>query len=206
MDLLPTGSALDMSLDSMDVEIFWQAGQYVYWQTGITMQEPPPPSEGYETDTHCSAFAAAAALKLGVPLLHPNPPPKLVREKHLANQQAEWLQGLPQGWQSVSGPIEAQGLANQGYFVVISYLNPNVSALGVSESGHIQIVRAYPGRSDADLESEGPQIIQAGRVNFNSTTAAEGFASGYDPSYPSYPWPDNVQYYAHATSLSDGSA
>jgi hypothetical protein len=204
MDLLPAGSALDLSLDGLDVETLWQAGQYVYWQTGITMPEPPPTSEGYETDTHCSAFAAAAALKLGVPLLHPNPP-KRVFEKHLANRQAEWLQGLPQGWQSVSGPVEAQGLANQGYFVVISYLNPNVSASSVPESGHIQVVRAYPGRSDTDLESLGPQIIQAGVVNFNSTTAAEGFSSGYRPSYPSYPWPDNVQYYAHVTSLSDGS-
>lgn len=46
-----------------------------------------------------------------------------------------------------------------------------------------------------------PRIIQAGKVNFNSTTATEGFSSGYAPSYPSYPWPDNVKYYRHTTAL-----
>src|SRR5271156_6299419 len=121
LNLSRAGSALDKSLEGMDVEGLWLSGQYVYWTTGITMPEPPPASEGYETDTHCSAFAAAAARKLSVPLLHPNPAPKFVPEKHLANAQAEWLQGLPQEWQSVSGPVEAQSLANQGYFVVISY-------------------------------------------------------------------------------------
>jgi hypothetical protein len=201
MALTPAGSKLDLTLDDMDVDALWQSGEYVYWQTGITMSEPPPVSEGYETETHCSAFAAAAALKLGVPLLHPNPPPKFVAEKHLANAQAKWLESLPEEWQSVSGPVEAQGLANQGYFVVISYLNPNVAASGVPESGHIQVVRAYPGRTDAELGSEGPQISHAGVVNYKSATAAHGFSSGYAPTYTPYPWPDNVQYYAHATIL-----
>jgi hypothetical protein len=201
MNRTPAGSQLDAILDDMDVEGLWQSGQYVYWQTGITMPVPPPASEGYETETHCSAFAAAAALKLGVPLLHPNPAPKFVPEKHLANAQAKWLETLPQGWQSVSGPVEAQNLANQAYFVLISYFNPNVSSSGVPESGHIQVVRAYPGRTDAELKSEGPQITQAGVVNYKSATAAHGFGSGYSATYSPYPWPDNVQYYAHAAIL-----
>jgi len=134
-------------------------------------------------------------------LLHPNPPPTFVAEKHLANAQAKWLESLPEEWQSVSGPVEAQSLANQGYFVVISYLNPNVAASGVPESGHIQVVHPYPGRTDAGLESEGPQISQAGVVNYKSATAALGFSSGYVSTYTPYPWPDNVQYYAHATIL-----
>lgn len=204
MDLSGAGSALNVYLDHLDVETRWQAGEYVYWRNGIAMPEPPPASDGYETDTHCSAFAAAAALDLGVPLLHPCPRPDLVPEKHLANAQAKWLKDSPEDWQLVSGPIEAQSLANQGYFVVISYFNPNVSASGVPESGHIQVVRAYAGRSDADLEAAGPQIIQAGAVNLNSATAAEGFASGYGRSYSPYPWPDNVRYYAHTTRLSTG--
>jgi hypothetical protein len=203
MALTPAGSKLDSILDSMDVDSLWRSGEYVYWQTGITMPEAPPASEGYENDTHCSAFAAAAALRLGVPLLHPNPAPKFVPEKHLANAQAKWLDSLPEEWQSVSGPVEAQSLANQGYFVVISYLNPNVSASCVPESGHIQVVRAHSGRSDAELQSEGPQITQSGVVNFKSATAAHGFSSGYASTYKPYPWPDNVQYYAHATILPD---
>ena len=190
MSISQGGWVLDAELDDMNVEALWQAGEYVYWETGITMPSPPPASEGYEKDTHCSAFAAAVALKLGVSLLAPPP------EKLLANRQAEWLHALPSDWLRVAGPVEAQGLANQGYFVVISYENPNPS-----ESGHIQIVRAHDLRSAVELESVGPQIIQAGRVNFNSTTAAEGFASGYAPTYPSYPWPNNVKYYAHMTAL-----
>jgi hypothetical protein len=201
MDVTPAGTALDSTLDGMDVEALWLAGEYVDWRTGIALPEPPPASEGYEDDTHCSAYAAAAALKLGVPLLHPGTTPVLVEEKHLANAQAEWLAGLPDGWQTVSGPVEAQSLANQGYFVVISYFNPNVSATGVAESGHIQVVRAQGGLSDAWLESEGPQITQAGVVNYRSATAALGFSSGYGSSYSPYPWPDNVRYFAHRTIL-----
>jgi hypothetical protein len=190
MFISTNGWALDSELDRMNVEALWRSGQYVFWQTGITMPSPPPASEGYEKDTHCSAFAAAVALRLGVPLLSPPP------EKLLANRQAEWLATLPSGWQRAAGPVEAQDLANQGYCVVISYENPNPS-----ESGHIQIVRAHDLRSTTELESVGPQIIQAGKVNFNSTTAAEGFSSGYAPSYPSYPWPKNVKYYAHTTAV-----
>lgn len=190
MSISRGGRMLDLELDSMNVEALWQAGQYVYWQSGVAMPSPPPSAEGYEKDSHCSAFAAAVALRLGVPFL--NPPP----EKLLANRQAQWLQTQPSGWRSVPGPIEAQDLANQGYYVVISYENPNPS-----ESGHIQIVRAHHIRSTAELESVGPRIIQAGKVNFNSATAAEGFSSGYAPSYPSYPWPNNVKYYAHEMAL-----
>jgi hypothetical protein len=36
-----------------------------------------------------------------------------------------------------------------------------------------------------------------------SATAAHGFSSGYASTYKPYPWPDNVQYYAHATILPD---
>jgi hypothetical protein len=186
MTLSEAGRTLDATLNSMEVERLWLAGEYVYWETGKTMPTPPPLSEGYEKDTHCSAFAAAVARKLGVPLLSPLP------EAFLANKQAEWLEGLPEGWQSVSGPVEAQRLANEGHFVLISYLNPNDGG-----SGHIEIVRAHVGRSDDELALVGPQVIQAGKINFNSTTAAEGFSSGYAADYPSYPWPHHVKYYAH---------
>jgi len=200
MVLTPAGSELDSILDNMDVDALWQSGEFVSWQTGITMPEPPPASEGYETETHCSAFAAAAALKLGVPLLHPNPPPKFVAEKHLANAQAKWLESLPEKWQSVSGPVEAQSLANQGYFVVISYLNPNVAASGVPESGHIQVVPIRAERMPS-WSRRARRYLKAGVVNYKSATAAHGFSSGYASTYTPYPWPDNVQYYAHATIL-----
>jgi hypothetical protein len=193
MAISESGLMLDQTLDDMDVENRWLSGKFVYWQTGITMPSAPPPVEGYEKDTHCSAFAAAVALRLGASLLSPPP------EKFLANRQAEWLEALPPGWRQVSGPIEAQHLANKGFMVVISYFNPNPPGPdGIPPSGHIQVVRAHEGRSHGELEAVGPQISQAGAVNFDCTTASEGFASGYALSYPSYPWPKNVKYYAFA--------
>jgi hypothetical protein len=112
MDLTSAGSALDSTLDGTNVEALWLSGQYVDWQTGIAMPERPPEHEGYEADTHCSAFAAATALKLGVALLHPCAAPVFVPEKHLANAQAKWLERLPADWQTVSGLVAAQSLAN----------------------------------------------------------------------------------------------
>ncbi len=85
--------------------------------------------------------------------------------------------------------------------VIISYLNPNPGA-----SGHIQIVRAYDTRPIGEIEVVGPQVIQAGKVNFNSTTAADGFSSGYGEAYSPYPWPNNVAYYAHAVNYVSKSA
>jgi hypothetical protein len=188
MKILEGGLRLNATLDGMDVANLWRPRKYVYWETGAAMRFIPPAPYGYEDDTHCSAFAAAAALNLGVYLLSPLP------EILLANRQAEWLKTLPAGWQNVNGPVEAQALANEGYMVVISYLNPNPRA-----SGHIQVVRAYDTRPDQEIAVVGPQIIQAGKTNFNSTTAAEGFSSGYAASYSPYPWPNNVEYYAHTT-------
>ena len=163
MTIVEGGLRLNVMLDSMDVANLWRPGEYVYWETGAAMGFIPPTAYGYEDDTHCSAFAAAVALNLGVYLLSPLP------EIFLANRQPDWLKTLPAGWQNVSGAVEAQALANQGYMVVISYLNPNPRA-----SGHIQILRAYDTRPDREIEVIGPQIIQAGKVNFNSTTAAKG--------------------------------
>lgn len=187
MSISEGGLVLNRALDGMDVESRWLAGEYVDWRDGATLPWPPPTSEGYENDTHCSAFAAAVALRLDVALLSPPP------ERYLANRQAEWLQAGASGWLPVSGPVDAQQRANMGHLVLISYLNPNSQG-----SGHIQVVRAFDGRSPGELALVGPQVIQAGRVNFNSVTAAEGFSSGYALSYPYYPWPDNVTYFAFA--------
>jgi hypothetical protein len=65
------------------------------------------------------------------------------------------------------------------------------------------VVRAHGGLSNAWLESEGPQITQAGLVNYQSATAALGFSSGYRSTYFPYPWPDNVRCFAHPTTLAD---
>ncbi len=182
------GLKLIQLLDGMDVEQFWQPGVYVDWKTGVEM----PFAEGYENVTHCSAFAAAVALKLFVPFL--DPPPEILLE----NKQAEWLRSLPSGWQSVSGPLDAQSLANRGWLVVTTFINPHPEG-----SGHIQIARGDEIRTDADIHENGPQIIQASKQNSNSITAAKGFSIGYESTFSPYPWPDHVSYYAHETQFSD---
>ena len=56
--------------------------------------------------THCSAFAASEAEKLGIYLLHPPEHSATL----LANAQQEWLfgAGTNQGWFLVQSPLEAQ--------------------------------------------------------------------------------------------------
>jgi len=43
-----------------------------------------------------------------------------------------------------------------------------------ARSGHAALVRASA-KSDAELEAEGPQIVQAGARNADSTTVEQGF-------------------------------
>ena len=67
-EITPDGQRLAAVLDSMHVDRLWLAGSKVNWQTG----EPDGKFKTNSlTHTHCSAFAAAAADKLGIYLLHP---------------------------------------------------------------------------------------------------------------------------------------
>ena len=66
---------------------------------------------------------------------------------------------------------EAQRLANRGTLVVASYLNQDRR-----KPGHIAVVR--PSAKDAKaIETEGPDIIAAGRRNYNRTSLVQGFKS-----------------------------
>ena len=60
------GQKLVALLDSMHVEQFWIAGAHVDWRTGIPTGRPEL-LEGKHT--HCSAFAASVAMRLGVYIL-----------------------------------------------------------------------------------------------------------------------------------------
>ena len=99
----PKGQWLAHQLDQMGVETKWIAGTHVNWETGL-------PDDETETlpgrHTHCSAFVASAAKKLGVYILRPPEHGQVL----LANAQNEWLAsaGASQGWRSVNGPLEAQ--------------------------------------------------------------------------------------------------
>ena len=174
-------------IDALNVERRWPAGVHVQWESG----EPDgKPATGMGKHTHCSAFAASAAKHLGVYLLRPPQHPQAL----LANAQYDWLEskGAQEGWQPVRDGVEAQALANRGLLVVATYRNPKDN-----KPGHIAIVRPSD-KGRAAIQSEGPQITQAGGTNYRSTSLKQGFAS-----HP-FAWTHNeVRYYAHAIDLAN---
>lgn len=176
------GDHLTQALDSMHVESLWLDGRHINWESG----EPDRPAgyTGPATHSHCSAFAAETAKRLGVYLLRP---PDHGQEL-LASAQAEWLASAAAtqaGWHPVVDMHQAQHLANQGTLVLAVYPSPDPH-----RPGHIAIVR--PSEKSASLLNEnGPEIIQAGEHNYTRTTTRHGFAE-----HPGA-WPSNIRYYAH---------
>lgn len=183
-DISPQGKKLSASLDSLDVEHNWDAGKSVAWKTGKPLENQ---SEYRKGNTHCSAFVAAACLKLDIYILRP---PEH-SSKLLANAQAEWLanKGAEKGWTLVKTAFDAQRLANQGNMVVAVFQEPNPE-----RSGHIAIIRPSD-KPETKIRTEGPQIVQAGATNSNSTTLVEGF------KHHKTAWPNGVRYYVHAITF-----
>ena len=94
------GDRLAAVLDGMDVESHWLAHEHVNWETGDP--DKGADYEGPGNHTHCSAFAAAAAKKLGIYLLRPPEHGQVL----LANAQSGWLEsaaGRKSGWRQRSG-------------------------------------------------------------------------------------------------------
>jgi hypothetical protein len=166
-EITPAGKKLGEILDSMKVEQHWLAGQHVNWLTGEAKTNGSAGEVTKGGSTHCSAFAAAAADKLGIYLLHPPEHSDLL----LASAQQDWLggAGASRGWAAVKSPIEAQELANRGQLVLVTFKSPDPK-----KPGHIAIVRPSD-KSETEILAEGPQVVQAGRFNHNSTSAKEGF-------------------------------
>jgi hypothetical protein len=181
----PQAQQVVRELDAMGVESKWIAGERVHWESGLPTGVPET-SPGKHT--HCSAFVAAAAKKLGVYILRP---PEH-GQKLLANAQNEWLadEGSARGWRRLANAVEAQAAANRGMLVVASYHNHHDD-----RPGHIAIVR--PGTKTAEqIAAEGPDVIQAGSVNATSISIKAGFAG-----HPAA-WRDNeIAYYAHEVKL-----
>jgi hypothetical protein len=162
--ITPSDKALEKMLDSTRVEELWLAGHHVNWKTGLPDGRPYLKKGAH---THCSAFVAAVAYRLGIYILRPPEHSQV----HLANAQVDWLQkeGPAQGWQMVESGQEAQKLANEGFLVVAAYKtrNPEIS-------GHIVVVRPGVKRKEM-LKKEGPQVIQASTDNFSSATLQRAF-------------------------------
>lgn len=181
----PAGVRLESVLDGMNVESLWLAHEHINWETG-----EPDRGEDYlgpGNHTHCSAFAAAAAKRMGIYLLRPPEHGQVL----LANAQAEWLsgaEGRKAGWRHVPDMREAQRLANKGNLVLVVFANPDNHV-----PGHVAVVRPSE-KSLRVLQEDGPRIIQAGTHNHASTNVRIGF--GNHPGA----WPDGVQYYVHAVT------
>jgi hypothetical protein len=180
-EVKPKGQALAQVFDRLDVQRHWLAGAHVNWRTGDSDSD-------VHAATHCSAFVASACQRLGVYILRPPEHGQTL----LANAQYEWLlstEGTKHGWKPVKSPSDAQRLANEGHLVVATCQNADPK-----KPGHIALVRPNP-KSVALIEAEGPQIIQAGTTNYNSTSLKTGFRQHPDA------WHDGshhaVAFYEH---------
>lgn len=179
--ITPQARNVIATIDALDVEHRWPAGVHVHWESG----EPDgKPESGIGKHTHCSAFVAAAAKQLGVYILRPPEHKQIL----LANAQYDWLEsaGAAQGWRLLRDEVEAQHVANRGELVVATYRNHHDD-----KPGHIAIVRPSE-RGDAAVRVEGPQITQAGGINYRDTTLAHGFA-GHPAAWGGH----EVRFYAH---------
>jgi hypothetical protein len=160
----PASQQLFQIIDGLDVEHRWPAGKHVSWETGIPDGRPETTVGKH---THCSAFVAAAAERVGIYVLRPPEHGQIL----LANAQYDWLPsgGTKLGWKRIADGMQAQNYANQGWLVLAAYRNHDDG-----KPGHIAIVR--PGNKDVSaLQEEGPQITQAGGTNHRSVALRVGF-------------------------------
>lgn len=168
--------------DQTNVESLWLNGIHVDWVTGAS--DKPAGYDGPDRYSHCSTFVASITMKLGVYVLRPPEHP----ETFLASAQSRWLlssEGEKQGWTQLHDMKEAQEDANEGKLVVAAYISPEEF-----KPGHIAIVRASE-KTIEELNAEGPQIIQAGKYNYNSTSVLKGFGSHKNA------FPDKILYFSH---------
>jgi hypothetical protein len=181
--ITPAGQRLARFLDATDVEHLWLPSEYVDWESGAATTRP---AHGGVKSSHCSAYAAAVAEKLGVYLLRP----PQHSQPLLANAQYTWLgkEGPAQGWKSVETPQAAQADANAGQLVVAVYRAPDPK-----KPGHIAVVHPAV-KTEQELADKGPEITQAGATNYADTTVSVGF--NHHPGA----WDDagkTVKFFAH---------
>src|SRR5271165_867385 len=99
------------------------------------------------------------------------------------------------GWLApVSTPIEAQAAANRGEFVVAVYQNPDPH-----RPGHIAVLRPSD-KSQAALDTEGPQEAQAGERNWLTNSVAEGFLHHHGAWLPG--GAGTLRFFAHTVDWS----
>jgi hypothetical protein len=180
-DVTAAGQRLTRLLNDMNVDGLWLAGYPIEWRTGQIIGPAETTPGGH---THCSAFAAAVAERLGIYILRPPEHGQM----WLANAQEQWLSGADggqlsaraAGWSRIGylrdpgASDRAVGAANSGHLVVASYFQPPVD--GRQRSGHIAIIRPSDKPLDR-IRENGPDVTQAGGRNWLRVAMREGFAS-----------------------------
>lgn len=185
--ITPSGERLAEFLDRSDVTQRWLPGWHVDWRTGEADRAEPG---GREAKTHCSAFVAAMAERVGIYVLRP---PEHSQEL-LANAQMRWLRehGAEHGWYTLQTGADAQAAANRGELVLEAFENPDRH-----KPGHIAIVRPSE-KTQERLDRDGPQETQAGEENVLSTTTVEGFRHHRGAWLPN--GAGAIRYYAHSVA------
>jgi hypothetical protein len=160
------GERLAAFLEGTGVDHLWLHGFKVNWETGEAISA----WNDSRPHTHCSAFAASVAMRLGIYVLRPPEHSQVL----LANTQMCWLrspEATAMGWEALPDVTSAQTRANLGELVLAVFENPDAS-----KPGHIAIVR--PSEIDAaTLLANGPFVTQAGIHNALSVPLAEGFSN-----------------------------
>jgi hypothetical protein len=190
--ITPRGARLAVLLDGTGVDRLWFAGDRVDWETGV--------SRGAWNDgkphTHCSAFVASVAKRLGIYVLRPPDHSALL----LANGQMGWLGSVAaaaSGWRPVPDAAHAQARANAGDLVLAAFENPDPD-----KPGHIVIVR--PSDIDAaTLQEQGPFVTQAGGHNALSIPLARGFRNHPGAWLPG--GSGSVRFFAHSIEWPQGT-
>jgi hypothetical protein len=189
--ITPRGARLAAFLDGTGVDHLWLAGERVDWETG----EPRGAWDDGRAHTHCSAFAASVAKRLGIYVLRPPDHSAIL----LANAQMGWLgdaAAAGAGWRPLPDAPAAQAAANRGDLVLATFQNPDPD-----RPGHIAIVR--PSDIDAaTLQDQGPFVTQAGGHNALSTPLARGFRNHRGAWLPG--GGGSVRFFAHAIEWPQG--
>lgn len=186
--ITPDGQRLAALLDQSGLDHLWQPHVHVIWQTG--MPDPARPRLSPHV-THCSAYAAAMAARVGIYLLRP----PAHDQGGLANAQYGWLTGAGKqaGWREVDFKT-AQSLANQGEFVVAVFKNPIPW-----RPGHIAVIRPSE-KSLSLLEAHGPEEAQAGFHNAFHIETKQGFSEHAGAWKPG--GTGGIRFFAHAVDWS----
>lgn len=160
------GTQLLNSYSNFNILMRWISVNQVNWFTGQKIYSPD--TVNFPVGSHAGAFVAAVANRFDMYILRP----PVNTQANLAYNQATWFQesSSAYGWTEIIATgmeniyVLAQNAANQGNVVVSSYQN--------TENGeaHTNIILPSFSITQADLETNGPNCLNVGAINYNQQT------------------------------------